>query len=238
MVEEYFIVSLDFDGVLAQGYKAKMKYAKDWFNVDLTLNQTKKEGFEALMKSLGRNVSYRDLMDPLNEQHIMEYEVPTGCIKTLSGLYAQNCRFVVISSRNDHDYPYAVQFIEEKFGGLIKYVHNTSNEPKGMFVKRLKPRLHVDDDIGKLLELLEYPVELVYFRQPENESQDVPLAYKNRILQAESFGDVQILVERIKALHSAICKKENIVNNWTNIGRIFGVLHSLSKNEINELLKQ
>jgi hypothetical protein len=237
VVEEYFIVSLDFDGVLAQGYKAKIKYAKEWFAVDLTLDQTKKEGFEALMKSSGKNTSYRNLMDPLNEQHIMEYDVPTGCIKALSELYAKNCRFVIISSRNDHDYPYAVQFIKSKFGDMLNYIHNTRNEPKGLFVKRLKPRVHVDDDVSKLLELLEYPVELIYFRQPENEGQEVPLAHKNRIWQAESFADVQIIIERIKALHAAICKKENIQNRWTNVGRIFVVLHSLSQNEINELLK-
>lgn len=238
MVEEYFIVSLDFDGVLAQGYNVKMKYAKEWFGVDLSLDQTKKEGFEGLMKTLGKNITYRDLMDLLNEQHIMEYEIPAGCIKVLSELYAQNCRFVVISSRNDHDYPYAIKFIEERFGGLIKYIHNTRNDPKGGFVKRLKPRVHVDDDVSKLLELLEYPVELVYFRQPENAGQEIPAAQKGRIWQAESFVDVQVIIERVKTLHAAICRKENIQNNWTSVGRIFGVLHSLSPSETNELLKR
>ncbi|MEM3154129.1 MAG: hypothetical protein QW165_01000 [Candidatus Woesearchaeota archaeon] len=235
MAEEYFIVSFDFDGVLAQGYKVKMKYAKEWFGVDLSLDQTKKKGLEGLMKNLGKNIKYRDLMDPLNEHHIMEYEVPAGCIDALSQLYSQNYRFVVISSRNDHNYPYALKFIKEKFGGLIKYGHYTRNEPKGRFVKRLKPRVHVDDDISKLIELFECPVELVYFRQPENSGQEIPALHKNRIWQAESFADVKVIVERIKYLHSAICRKENIQNKWTNVERIFKVLHSLSPSEINEL---
>jgi len=72
MAEEYFIVSLDFDGVLAQGLKVKIKYAKEWFGVNLALHQTKKENFEALMAQLGKKVNYRDLMDPLNEKRIME----------------------------------------------------------------------------------------------------------------------------------------------------------------------
>ena len=41
MAEEYFVVSFDFDGVLAHGCKVKIKYAKEWFNVDLSLDQTK-----------------------------------------------------------------------------------------------------------------------------------------------------------------------------------------------------
>ncbi|MBD3303615.1 hypothetical protein GF343_00565 [Candidatus Woesearchaeota archaeon] len=38
------ITSIDFDGVLAQGVNAKIKYAKKWFGVDLALEQTKNKG--------------------------------------------------------------------------------------------------------------------------------------------------------------------------------------------------
>lgn len=238
MAQEYFIVSLDFDGVLAHGYKVKMKYAKEWFGVDLTLNQTKKKGFEELMKKLSKNLTYRNLMDPLNEQHIMEYDVPTECVTVLSNLYSQHCRFVIITSRNDHDYPYAVAFAKENFDGLIKYIHNTRNEPKGTFVKRLKPRVHVDDDISKLLELREYPVELLYFRQPENIGQEIPPGQKNRIIEVRSFGDVEVIIGQIKGLHAAICSKENIKNNWTNVGRIFSQMRTLTKHEKTALLKR
>ncbi len=96
MVEPYFIVSLDFDGVLAHGLNAKLKYAKEWFGVDLALDQTKDAGFNALMKRLGRDLNYRSLMDPLNEQHIMEFEIPRDCIKILSSLYAENCRLSLL----------------------------------------------------------------------------------------------------------------------------------------------
>lgn len=238
MAQEYFIVSLDFDGVLAHGYKVKMKYAKEWFGVELKLDQTKKEGFEALMKKSSKNITYRNLMDPLNEQHIMEYEVPSKCAAVLAELYAQNFRFVVITSRNDHDYPYAVAFIKEKFGDLIKYIHNTRNEPKGMFVKRLKPRVHVDDDLNKLLELYDYPVELVYFRQPENIGQKIPTTHKNRIIEATSFEEVKIIIQQIKDLHAAICWKENIQNNWTNVGTMFAHMRMLTQREKATLLNK
>ncbi len=236
MAEPYFIVSFDFDGVLAYGLKAKLKYAKEWFGVDLALNQTKETGFDALMRKLGKEETYRSLMTPLNEEHIMEFEVPDNCENVLTELYNQNCRFVVITSRIDHDYPYALAFIKEKFGDLIQYVHNTRNESKGAFVSRLKPRIHVDDDLSKLLQLQEYPVELVYYRQPENEGVEIGANEKGRIWEARSFEEVQIIITRIRKLHEYVCKKENIQNNWTNISRIYGALHSLSAKDMRDFL--
>jgi hypothetical protein len=229
---------LDFDGVLAHGLKAKIKYAKEWFGVDLSFDQTKEAGFNALMKRLGKNANYRSLMDPLNEQHLLEYEVPDDCIEALMRLYSQKCRFAVITSRNDHDYQYAVQFIQKKFGDLIQYIHNTRNEPKGLFAKRLKVRVHVDDDLSKLMELAELPIELIYYRQPENEGIDIPAALSVRINEAFSFDEIEVIIARMQTLHKAICKKEKIDNNWTNAWQIYTVLHSLSEKEKKELLRQ
>lgn len=236
MDKEYFIVSIDFDGVLAQGLKVKLKYAKEWFGVDLRLDQTKKEGFDALMKQLSKKVNYRNLMDPLNEQHIMEYETPSDCLNVLHRLFAQNCRFVVITSRNDHDYPYAVHYIEEKFDGLIKNIHNTRNEPKEKFISRLKPRAHIDDDLSKLEELQDCPVELVYYRQPENASIEIPAALKNRIWEASNFNEIEAIIMMIKELHQQICENENIINNWTNIARIYSKMRKVAPAQTRKLL--
>ncbi|PIN75745.1 hypothetical protein COV18_02770 [Candidatus Woesearchaeota archaeon CG10_big_fil_rev_8_21_14_0_10_37_12] len=222
MAENYFIISFDFDGVLAHGLNVKRKYAKKWFGVDLELHQTKKEGFNQLMTSTGKSdVNYRSLMDPLNEQHIMEYELPKNCVQVLSRLYTKNCRFVIITSRNNHDYPYAVAFVKEKFAGLIKYIHNTSNEPKGRFVGKLKPRIHIDDDLSKLRELKEYPIELIYYRQPENTGQDISVHEKNRILEANSFQEAEIIIEQIRKTHERVCQQEQIENTWRNVALIF-----------------
>ncbi|MFH1915756.1 MAG: hypothetical protein ABIJ21_00690 [Nanoarchaeota archaeon] len=235
-IAETFVVSIDFDGVLALGWPVKMKYAKEWFGVDLTLEQTKKEAFEALMLSKGRSgINYRSLMDPLNEGHIMEYAVPDGCIDALRDLYGKGFRFVVITSRNDHDYPYAKAFLKQKFGDLIRYVHNTRDEPKGKFVSKLKPRIHIDDDLEKLAEIANLPVELIYFRQPENAHES---AQGSRILDTPNWYDIKRYCETMRNIHEAICWKYKIENVYRNISRIFALRQAFSPNEIDILLKE
>jgi len=150
---ENFIISLGFDGVLAHGLNLKRKYAKEWFEVDLELHQTKAPGFDALMKKLGKTHNYRSLMDPLNEQHIMEYEIPKDCISVLTKLHAEGFGFVVTTFRSAHDYPYAVRFVEAKFGGLIDATYNSSSPNKGEIMERVKPRIHVDDDLSNWCHL-------------------------------------------------------------------------------------
>jgi hypothetical protein len=237
-VAKTIIASIDFDGVLAQGVNAKIKYAKKWFGVDLTLEQTKKQGFNALMQKLGKQHTYRDLMDPLNEEHIMEYEVSGDCIPVLKKLYAMGFRFMIITSRNQHDYPYAVQFVAAKFPDLIEKIHNTRDEPKTKFVQRLKPRVHIDDDIKKLKQIEECPIELIYYRQSENVNKELPAGDKQRIHEAKNWTDISILLEQIKISHEAICWKNRWANKWYMIDKIWGARQSLSKPELQELLKE
>lgn len=221
-----FIVSLDFDGVLAHGLNVKRKYAKEWFDVDLSLDQTKEEGFNALMQRCGKDINYRSLMDPVNEKHIMEYEVASDCVPVLKTLHDAGCRFVVVSSRNDHDYSYALQYIKDKFDGLIRHTHNTRNTPKDCFLERLRPRLHVDDDLSKLIAVQHLPVELVYYRQPENYGQEVPEEYRYRIWQAHSFEDLSCIVRQAVQMHNEMCKKFNIENKWSRAAEIFSRIYT------------
>ncbi|MFH1916754.1 MAG: hypothetical protein ABIJ21_05800 [Nanoarchaeota archaeon] len=236
-VAETSVVSIDFDGVLALGWPVKMKYAKEWFGVSLSLSQTKKEGFEALMQSKGKpEITYRSLMDPLNEKHILEYVVPEGCIQALGELYQKGFRFAVVTSRNDHDLSYTRAFLKERFGNLIKYVHNTRDEPKGRFVSRLKPRAHIDDDLQKLVAIANLPVELVYFRQPENAHENQ--FEKNRIVEIDEWMNIKQFLERVKFIHEAICWKYGLDNNYRNIHEIFGIKQNLSDGKVVELLKE
>jgi len=195
-VAENFVTSLDFDGVLAHGLALKRKYAKEWFGIDLELEQTKAPGFDALMKKLGKPHNYRSLMDPINEQHIMEYEIPPDCIPVLEKLHGEGFRFVVTTYRSAHDFPYAVQFVKAKFGRLIDGTHNSSTPHKGEIMKRVKPRIHVDDDLSKLVLLDGYPLERAYYRQPENKGQETD---DKKIVQVSSFEEIGDLVRRIKA---------------------------------------
>ena len=193
---EVFVTSLDFDGVLAHGLALKRKYAKEWFGVDLELEQTKAPGFDALMKKLGKPHNYRSLMDPINEQHIMEYEIPKDCIPVLEKLHSEGFRFVVSTYRSAHDYPYAVQFVEAKFGRLVDGIYNSSSPNKKETMEKVKPKIHVDDDLSKLVLLEGCSVERAYYRQPENKGQETN---DKRILQVNSFEEIADVVRRLAA---------------------------------------
>ncbi len=238
-VAKNLIVSLDFDGVIAHGLNVKLKYAKEWFGVDLELHQTKKDGFDKLMQKIGKlDINYRSLMDPLNEDHIMEYEIPPHCKETLHNLHKEGFRFVVITSRNDHDFPYAKKFIRHKFEHIIKYLHNTRNKSKDHFVHKLKPRIHIDDDLKKLESIKHLPVHLIYYRQPENKHQNRSLFDNSRIFEINNWKQFYDIVIHIKKVHEAICWKYDTKNKFSHVGKIYGIYQDIGKDKLNDLLKE
>jgi hypothetical protein len=236
MPDETFVVSLDFDGVLALGWQVKVRYAKDWFGLDLALDRTKRKGFEELVKHLGRtDVSYTLLMDRINRDHIMEYAVPDGCKAALASLYRQGFRFVVVTSREDHEFPPAQAYVKQHFGDIIQYMHNTKNEPKGSFMKRLHPRIHIDDDAKKLLDLYDFPVELVYYRQHENDHQDVS---ETRIVEMKSWKDFKEYCLILRRMHDAICAEYGLRNTYRDVEKIFAYIHTLRDDKMSDLLRR
>ena len=168
-IAQNIIVGLDFDGLLAQGVDAKIKYAKEWYGVNITPEHCKKDTFAELMQKIHRqDVKYSELMDRVTFEHTHKYKIPGGCIPTLQKLYSEGFRFVIITSRDMKEYPAAIKFIKQHFGGLIKYIHNTRNQPKDQFVNKIRPRIYMDDDLSKLNQIAHCAVELFWYRQPEN----------------------------------------------------------------------
>jgi len=186
-------IGLDFDGFLACGYKVKIKYAEEWFGLELQPRQTKKREFERLARQRGLKITYRDLMDPLNEQHIREYEVPDCAVPVLSRLHDAGFRFPVVTSRNDHDFPYALQFLDAHYKGLIDTVINTRNQPKRQTLISLGAVAHVDDDVDKLLELPGLFLRILY-RQPENDH--IP---NSGLLQVHTMMDLERVLMALRS---------------------------------------
>ncbi|MGM5481012.1 MAG: 5' nucleotidase, NT5C type [Nanobdellota archaeon] len=236
-VAKNIIISLDFDGVLAHGLNAKKKYAKKWFGLSLSLSQTKKDAFEDFARKEGLNINYRSLMDPLNEKHIMEYEVPENCIPILKKLHSQGFRFVIITSRNDHDYPYAKKFVKKRFGKLIRHIHNTRNKPKTEFIKKLKPRIHIDDDLKKLHHISGECLDLCYYRQPENYHEDL-IDDAGRITEIRSWREFYDFCHHQKLLYEAICWKYNLKNNVFKNNLIFNHLKRIPEASQKKLIQE
>jgi len=237
-IAKNIIISLDFDGVIGHGIEVKKKYAKEWFGVELELHQTKKEGFEDLMKSLGKKeTNYRSLMDRIAEEHTSEYKMLEGTRTVLKSLYRQGFRFDIITSRNNHDYPYAKQFVKEKLGYLIKNTHNTRNEPKDEFVKKIRPRIHMDDDITKLTELEMEATNKLYFRQPENKHINFSEFSNYNFKEINKWDEFHEYCIEMKEQHEAICWKYDIENKWNNTERILNKIESKTKKENKEIIK-
>ncbi len=245
-IADYFIIGIDFDGVLAQNYKAKIKYAKELFNLNLKLGQTKKEGFEKLISSLGKDLSYAEFTKAVVKR-TLEYELPLNCKEVLFKLFKENFRFTVITSRTDEEYPYAEAFIKQNYGNLISNMHNVSfsdskNKKKiGLrekfyFVKKLRPRIYIDDDLYKLKALENLPVELFYCRQPENLDKNLNIFDKRRINEFNDWVELYTKVIQIKRLHEAVCWKYKLKNTFSNLIEIFNQVHGLTNRQKENLL--
>ena len=256
-VAKEFIISLDFDGVLALGVEVKLKYAKIWYGVKPSLAQTKSSGFNALMKSIGKpEIDYiRDFRNHLVNAHQMEFKVPPHSQQVLVELHRQGFRFVVITSRLDYEYVPALHFLKRNFGGIVKKVVNvkpggdkrtfhgriietlfhTRDEPKDKYVKRVGARIHVDDDLFKLKALLNTPAEAVYFRQPENQGKNVPITLR-RVYEFRQWKEFYTYAKLIRDFHEAICWKNNLENNQKNLPKIADTYRSMDAGEIQQVL--
>ena len=219
-------VSLDFDGTIAHGLQAKQTYAHQWFGVSLQLDQTKKDGFNALMKKLKLPYNYRHFMDKLNEEHIMEYEIPPYLIDVLSRLYQQGFRFTVVSSRNTHDYPFARIFLKDRFGSLIPQMYATQDKSKMFFLEKIKPIIHVDDDLYKLRDIAGSPVHKFYYRQPENNGLDMTREDMEDITEFFDWREFEKMVNTIRQMNEAICWAKN----WSHTRKTAHIIYSYWKN--------
>ena len=230
--DDVFLISLDFDGVLGLGVEVKRKYAKLWYGLNLTLEQTKKSTFDAHVKKLGMHISYAEFMNKLQD-NIMEYEILPYCKDVLKRLHDRGFRFIIVTSRTAYHYPFAKKFVEAHYGDLINSIHNTHEEPKDEFMRKLKPRIHLDDDLHKLIEIQDEPVSLAYFRQPENAHKPNSQTYVAEILSWPEFEDYALYIHR---LHEAICWKHSIDNTWHNLRIIHDRLNNLDDEDRAALL--
>jgi len=98
------IITLDFDGCIALGEQAKIKYAKVYHNIDLNSNQIVKKTYP-----LGPE-KYKELMDKVTTIHIMEYILDPKCKQVLKDLYNEGFRFAVVTSRSGEELKAAIKF--------------------------------------------------------------------------------------------------------------------------------
>jgi len=237
-IAKEFIISLDFDGVVAESIDVKKKCAKKWFGVNLSSRNTKEKAFNEFMKKLGKDIIYREFMDRINKGFVREYKIPNKCLPILTKLRNEGFKFVVISSRKSHEYYAVLEFVKKHLNKVVDGIFITETRPKGKIIRKLKARIHIDDDFKKLKQIVAYPVELVYYRQPENYHIDLPFSYRKRIYEAKNWEKIYQIIYYIKELYEAICWK----NDWKNaddmINRIYSYKKKLNKRRLKKLLQE
>ena len=117
------------------------------------------------------------------------------------------------------------------------YIHNTRNEPKNKFVRKLKPHIHMDDGLKKLKELISEPISLLYYRQPENIHENLPIG-TNRIKEINHWDEFYDFCHKLKLLHEAICWKFDLVNDFRHNTQIVRLLNEMSASETKALLSK
>lgn len=209
-IAQNIIVTLDFDGCVALGEKAKVKWAKNYHGIDVKSDQITKSTYP-----LGPQ-KYKELMAKVTIDHIMEYEIEPECKDVLNYLFALGFRFAIITSRSGPELESAKEFAS--FHKLpIKYFHATNNNPKNVICKKLCSRAMVDDTFSKLVELSDTPLVLFFLKRTWNKNE--PDKTSN-IIQISSWQEFALRLIEIRDLHEAVCFYNHWRNNFASVKNI------------------
>lgn len=212
------IIALDFDGCIGIGEAAKIKYAKVYQNATISPSQSTVETYP-----LGKEM-YKQLMEKVTVDHIMEYQLDPHCKEVLAALYAQGFRFALVSSRTDNEMNAAKFFI--KMHKLpIEYFHSANNQSKAAICTRLKARAFLDDSLFKLLDLTDTPMHLFFLRREWNRHEQ-PSA-KGLVTTVSNWQEFELKLLEMKELHEAVCFYKGWENNSSEVKNI----HDIIKND-------
>ncbi|MBN2458950.1 hypothetical protein JXB28_01585 [Candidatus Woesearchaeota archaeon] len=214
---ENIIVVLDFDGTIALGERAKIKYSKEFFALKVDNRHITRDTYP-----LGRE-KYEQLMKYVTTQGIMEFDLERGVGRFLRKLYSEGFRFAIVTSR--HDTPERPELSAcirycRHHGLPIDYFHNTNDLPKNVICDRLHARAIIDDTLKKLLELRGTSLELFFLTQTWN-SHEHSQAYRTpEIKVVRSWKEFYKGMVKLKERHEFIARKLGISNSWNNLSKI------------------
>ena len=209
-IAQNIIITLDFDGCIAIGEKAKVKWAKNYHGINVKPNQITKNTYP-----LGPQ-KYKELMLKVTTEHIMEYQIESECKDVLNYLFAQGFRFAIVTSRSGPELEAAKAFA--KYHMLpIKYFHATNNSPKNIICSRLRSRAMIDDTFSKLIELSGTTLILFFLRRAwnGNEPDNTP-----NIIQISNWREFALKLIEIRDLHEAVCFYNKWTNNFASVEKI------------------
>ncbi|MBU1199143.1 MAG: HAD family hydrolase [Nanoarchaeota archaeon] len=216
-IAKNIIVALDFDGCIAYGEKAKIHYANKLFGINPNRDQIVKATFPLGGKK------YRELMDHVATEGIMEYELAPDVHHVLRKLYSEGFRFAIVTSRLEYGSYRELSACKKfcRYHNLpIKYFYNTNDNPKEIICRKLHSRAIIDDTLFKLRDLMNSDMNLFFLRQRWNSHESVHLSEKNMIFEIGSWQEFYEKLHAMRRLHESVCLALNIDNNWSNLSKI------------------
>ena len=153
-------ICVDFDGCIAYGANAKIRFAREILGLELAVEQTAEDAFP-----LGSG-KYREMMDVVGRR-IDEYELAPACKEVLEELLEKGFSLAVVTSRADYELDAAKYFIR-KHNLPISEVHNTNRSGKKAVCQQLEAVAFLEDSLWKLVGLKDTGIALYFMKQPWN----------------------------------------------------------------------
>lgn len=142
-------IGIDFDGVIIDSSKLKIKIAKELFGFELTPETANKDNI------LSRGVDLKTYSDTFKriilQERSDEVELVPFAKEIIDKLYANNVIYV-ITSRFDDEVPYVRIMLKNR---NIKYHHliNTVDQPKEEACLKNRIHIYLDDGVKKLEQI-------------------------------------------------------------------------------------
>lgn len=207
------IVSLDFDGCIAIGEDAKVKWAKIYHGIDVKPNEITKKTYPL------KEGKYKELMQKVTIDHIMDYKLDPQCKDVLDSLYKEGFRFAVVTSRSGPELYAAIRFLST-FKLPIAYFHAVDNKPKDVICTKLRARAMIDDSLDKLVELVNTPLQLFFLRRTWNEEEKVTGELKQQVKVIKDWREFHAGLLELRDLHEAVCYYNDWENNFAQVKKI------------------
>lgn len=185
------IISIDFDGVITNPHRMKSNALK-LLGYIIPPEHTDR-------KYISDNYDfpidvYEDAIFKVNCLQLNNVPLERGALSAINEIKNLGFDIIIVTSRRDNEIKYIYDYLRLKGLEDIK-VLNTNREPKFVILNRVKPLLHIDDSLYKLMELKDLRDE-IYLMLLENEANQYSLHDATRL--GYSHGNWKFILKRLK----------------------------------------
>jgi uncharacterized HAD superfamily protein len=159
-------IGIDFDGVIIDSSKLKIKIAKELFGFELTPETANKENI------LSRGVDLKTYSDTFKKIILQERSDEVDSVpyaKEIIDKLFNNNKIYIITSRHNEEVPYVHQMLKNR---SIKYNYliNTYDQSKEEACLKNRIRIYLDDGVKKLEQIRNGYTKLFLLTKSDNEN--------------------------------------------------------------------